>query len=361
MKRDRDFWKDMLKALAVFAAGILLCSIASFFDDVSGMLYFAGIIAIITGVVLAVHGEKSFRENKIAARKQAETEFVRLAEEKARNLQQEAERQRVIRERHERELHEAERQEKIKAVLERQKEQREKAIRDFTEDLDMIAESRVDIVCSDEPAARHLVSEMAVPHFMNITRSINTKSLFPLVVLDVETTGLNVSYDSIVEVSAIKFERDFKTPTSCFTSFTKPKKSIPAEATAINGINNQMLENAPPFEMIADSFTEYISGCNIIGHNLLFDLKFLFCGGACFSEKVRYYDTLDLAKRTLTKYEDVPDYKLDTLAEYFGIYRDSTHRSLSDCFATSFVFKGLLYLRTDKSYVVEKEIGVDAV
>lgn len=231
-------------------------------------------------------------------------------------------------------------------------EERRKSIADYNEDMNMILENKVDICVSDRPAPRRLVSEMSYPHIMNITRATNISKLFPLVFIDVETTGLNVRGDSIIEVSAIRFDENFNTPTSCFTILTKPKKSIPASATAINGITNEMVKDAPECERVADAFSEYISGCNIVGHNLPFDMKFLFCAGVNFPEKSRYYDTLELADRALEKYADVMDFKLDSILNYFGIYRDNSHRSLSDCFATSFVFRGLIYLLTDKKYGV---------
>lgn len=196
----------------------------------------------------------------------------------------------------------------------------------------------------------------------NITRSTNLEKLFPLVVVDTETTGVKPGGNDIIEISAIKFGPDF-TPISCFTSLCKPRKPIPADATAINNITDEMVADAPPFALIASAFSEYIAGCNVVGHNLPFDLRFLYISGVELPPKAKYYDTLDLAKKVLTKYGskkynhktgeyeeveewDVYDYKLESLCDYYDIYRSDAHRSLSDTYATGLLFENLIDEKT---------------
>lgn len=152
--------------------------------------------------------------------------------------------------------------------------------------------------------------------------------------IDIETTGLKVT-DSIIEIAAIRFENG---------------KPIPPEATAINHITNDMVANAPDFKSIVPSLEKFVGNSNLLGQNLKFDLKFLYKNGYDYTKQNRkYYDTLEMAKEKLTKYDrrkpydyeyDVDDYKLDTLCECYSIYRPDAHRALSDCLAT-----GKLFLR----------------
>ena len=110
-----------------------------------------------------------------------------------------------------------------------------------------------------------------------------------------------------------------------------------------------------------------IADANIAGHNLNFDLKFLFVCGLDLPSGIKYYDTLEIAKKTLVKigskkynhhtgtYEDnddydVVDYKLETLCEYYGIHRDQSHRALSDAYATGKLFKHLMIDKIDASF-----------
>lgn len=221
---------------------------------------------------------------------------------------------------------------------------------------------RVPVVQSSERTKRANLIRMPEIKYSNITRSTNLEKLFPLVVVDTETTGVKPGGNDIIEISAIKFGPDF-TPISCFTSLCKPRKPIPADATAINNITDEMVADAPPFALIASAFSEYIAGCNVVGHNLPFDLRFLYISGVELPPKAKYYDTLDLAKKVLTKYGskkynhktgeyeeveewDVYDYKLESLCDYYDIYRSDAHRSLSDTYATGLLFENLIDEKT---------------
>ena len=202
---------------------------------------------------------------------------------------------------------------------------------------------RVGIALS-EPTPRHLLKNLPEYTFSNITRTTRFDSMFPLVFLDVETTGLAPSNCEIVDVSAIKFDYGM-TPVSCFTTLCKPRRPIPASITAINHITDDMVVDAPEFRQIAPALTEFIQGCNLAGHNLDFDLRFIFAHGTDLPDGKRFYDTLDIAHNTIKK-SDTYNYKLDTLCSYYGIRREQSHRSLSDCYATAKLLSCLVYDKT---------------
>lgn len=232
----------------------------------------------------------------------------------------------------------------------------DKKYSEFNNSLNSI--SRVNIDLADPtPTKKKNKSDIPDFHFYNITAKTNLDKIFPLAVVDVETTGLNCKKDNIIEISAIKYDVGF-VPVSCFSTLINPGTDLDLDITCLTGITNEMIVNSPEISQVVQSFSNYIAGCNIAGHNLPFDLSFLFVNGVQLNEKVRYYDTLTIAKRTLEKGKtsynsdefdedyflkyDVDDYKLDTLCSYYGIYRDNAHRSLSDCFATGIAFKHLI-------------------
>ena len=218
-------------------------------------------------------------------------------------------------------------------------------------------------VCSfslaNDPIAKLHVSDLSTLTYTRITSRTNYDKLGTFVVIDTETTGLNCSCNEIIELSGIRFEN--WDPVEVFTSLIKPKKEIPAEITRINGITNTMVENAPSIGQVVPAFTEFCSGYNLVGHNLEFDLKFLYKNGVDFLKSSRkYYDTLQIAQSVLKKpkykysreygsYEidydvdyDVIDHKLVTLCDYYYIRNNlSAHRSSSDCLATGYLFKHL--------------------
>ena len=224
------------------------------------------------------------------------------------------------------------------------------------------------IIQSQESVSLLLTSELDdLVKYSRITAKTSIDRIGNFVVLDTETTGLSSANNEITEVSAIRFE-DW-TPVMVFHSLVKPQKAIPDEIIQKTGITNEMVSSAPTFSSIVPSLNEFIGKSNIVGHNLPFDLKFLYRNGFNFaSQKRKYFDTLDIAKTTLKKpkmkwdrefesYEinfnydyDVEDYKLSTLCEFFEIRDNSSaHRSTSDALATGILFHNLAQAKIGES------------
>lgn len=203
------------------------------------------------------------------------------------------------------------------------------------------------------PALKQYLKDMPEYGFSNITAKTKLKSIFPLVVLDVETTGLYPSDCEIIEVSAIKFKKGM-IPVECFTTLCKPKKPIPPQATAINHITDEMVVDCPNFRQIAPAFSEFIADCNLAGHNLEFDLRFLHVHGTKIPFEKKLYDTLEIAQRTV-KRSEIGNHKLESLCSWYGIYQTNAHRSLSDCYATAKILNYLVFDKTSRD--LEKETG----
>ncbi len=87
----------------------------------------------------------------------------------------------------------------------------------------------------------------------------------PLVFFDLETTGLNIGRDRIVELSYYKL---FPNGTSESKTWRiNPEIPIPAESAAIHGITNEDVANEPTFKAIAPEFVKVITGCDLAGYN----------------------------------------------------------------------------------------------
>ena len=87
----------------------------------------------------------------------------------------------------------------------------------------------------------------------------------PLVVIDLETTGLDVQKDRIVEICVVKRFPDGKQEVK--TRLINPTISIPKEASEIHGITDEKVKNEPKFKDLAASLGAYIDGCDIAGYN----------------------------------------------------------------------------------------------
>lgn len=157
------------------------------------------------------------------------------------------------------------------------------------------------------------------------------------VVIDTETTGISIT-NEIIELSAIKYI-NYK-PVAAFTTLIKPKESIPQEVVDLTHITNDMVLDSPTIYQVMPAFIEFVGDFDIVGHNLLFDLKFVYKYGFKFhNDNRRYFDTLEIARKNV---RGTQDFKLTTLCSYYGIIRNDAHRSLSDCLATAMVYMRIL-------------------
>lgn len=241
---------------------------------------------------------------------------------------------------------------------------RQRIISDANFQKNLISIPEFNITLDSSEPLQYNVHNIPEIKYSSVTSKSNYDKLGYFVAIDTETTGLSNSKDEIIEITAIKFERWL--PVAKFSTLIKPSKKIPFKITSITGINDEMVADAPAFSQIITSLSEFIGNSNLVGHNLPFDLGFIYSGGFDFSQQKRkYYDTLDLARKTLRvarrkwdkefgSYEidydknfDVENLKLETLCDYFEIRNNaSSHRADSDCLAAGILFNMLTRRRT---------------
>ena len=87
----------------------------------------------------------------------------------------------------------------------------------------------------------------------------------PLIVFDLETTGLDLVKDRIIQISYIKVFPDGKEERK--NIFINPERPIPHEIIALTGISNEDIENAPTFKELAPTLNETFKGCDFAGFN----------------------------------------------------------------------------------------------
>lgn len=168
-----------------------------------------------------------------------------------------------------------------------------------------------------------------------ITKSTPLRELKDFVAIDTETTGLKAEGNEIIQLSAVKFI-GFE-PIERFSTYIKPNKPIPKEATEINHITDEMVADAPSFYQIINSFESFIGNLPVVAHNAPFDVKHLYANGMTSIEDKIVYDTLTLSKKVIKNAES---YKLrDVCAELCIVFKDA-HNSDYDSLAV-----GMLYSR----------------
>jgi DNA polymerase III epsilon subunit family exonuclease len=165
------------------------------------------------------------------------------------------------------------------------------------------------------------------------------------VVVDLETTGASPKKGAaITEIGAVKVKGG--EIIGEFKSFVNPLSPIPEYITAMTGISDLMLVDAPVIDEIFPTFLEFVGSHNeavLVAHNAPFDLSFLKSAAKDLDYEWPKYKTLDtvtIARQLLTK-EDVRDCKLGTLAQFFGTKTEPNHRALDDAKATTEILHGL--------------------
>lgn len=172
------------------------------------------------------------------------------------------------------------------------------------------------------------------------------------VVFDLETTGINPESDAIIEVSAIKVKNHEITEE--FSTLVNPGRHIPRQATAVNGITDEMVADAPAVKKAMEDFLSFIGSSILVGHNIhTFDINFAYDAVLTFwgrDLKNDYVDTLYMARRYLP---ELSHYKLVDVAAYFGLETDGAHRALFDCMMNQRCYEELGKLMGEKGLTAE--------
>ena len=155
------------------------------------------------------------------------------------------------------------------------------------------------------------------------------------IVLDTETTGLEVEQGHrVIEIGALLVE-DRKKTNESFHVYLNPERPIDDEAQKVHGISNEQLKDEPKFSEIADEFLKFIENATLIIHNAPFDLGFLNNELKLASEdnpsledKCEVIDSLLLARE---KYPGQRN-SLDALSKRFDVtgYDRTFHGALLD-------------------------------
>ncbi len=168
---------------------------------------------------------------------------------------------------------------------------------------------------------------------LNLTRD--------LVFLDLETTGLNVVRDRIVQIALIKRRADGQA-TEEFSTLVNPGIPISEESMSIHGITPKDLANKPTFRQLAQKIWDFIGPADLAGYNSnRFDVPMLM------EEFARVGMDFDVSKRRLLDMQRI-FYKMEprTLKAAYRLYCEKeltdAHDALADVRATMEVFEGQL-------------------
>ena len=181
----------------------------------------------------------------------------------------------------------------------------------------------------------HIVSKFS--GFKRYPNSLYYKKDLPAdyISLDIETTGLSRE-DKVTQISAVKVINDKISDT--FDSYVNIGDStIPIHISYLTNINEQLLKDAPLFSEVAQNLLYFMEDLPIVGHNITtFDLPFL----ARYGLDLKHRLAVDTVGYSQTAPLNIPDRKLETLKDYYGIENQS-HNSLNDALATIEIYTNI--------------------
>ena len=183
------------------------------------------------------------------------------------------------------------------------------------------------------------------------TMNLNLKK--PIAFFDLETTGINIVNDRIVEISILKVDPDGTEETKTYR--VNPTIHIPEKTSKIHGIYDKDVVDAPTFKDIAREIVSFIEGCDLAGYNSnMFDVPLLA------EELIRADVDFDMKKRRLIDVQ-VIFHKMEqrTLAAAYKFYcgksLENAHSAEADTTATYEVLKSQLdryeNLQNDMDYL----------
>lgn len=184
------------------------------------------------------------------------------------------------------------------------------------------------------------------------TRDNKGKSLLcelsDYVVLDLETTGLDPAFDSIIELAALRVENN--KITQSFQSLIQPGFEIQPFITELTGITNEMLSSAPDLEQVLPDFLDFIGNSIVVGHNVNFDINFIYDSCSFLLDTNFQNDFVDTLRLSRRLFKEEKHHRLSDLITRFNIGSTVEHRSLSDCTMTFYCYEYM------KAYIKENNI-----
>ena len=162
-------------------------------------------------------------------------------------------------------------------------------------------------------------------------------------IVDIETTGGHASANGITEIAICI--HNGKKVIERYSTLVNPRRDIPIYISALTGITNEMVQNAPPFEDVAHDVYHLLNNKIFVAHNVNFDHSFVryHLAAAGYELQCNKLCTVRLGRKIIP---GLPSYSLGKLCRHLGIENESRHRAAGDAEATAQLFS--LLLQSDK-------------
>ena len=175
------------------------------------------------------------------------------------------------------------------------------------------------------------------------------------VVVDVETTGMSPLSDRVTEIAMLKV-RSGKLIDE-FSTLINPLITIPAHITALTGIDNVTVADAPPAREVARSIADFLGDSIFVAHNVGFDWGFVrqtLLRERAIDLHLRLLCTVKLARKLLPS---LPSHSLGVVAQALDIDIRQRHRASGDAYATALaLITFLTHLKNQRGLKTVEEV-----
>jgi len=169
-------------------------------------------------------------------------------------------------------------------------------------------------------------------------------------IIDLETTGLSANTARVLEIAILKVNKKGKILDS-FETLINPETEDVGRSD-IHQITYKMVKKAPKFSEITGDILNLLSGAVVVAHNAKFEENFLqseFGRTGAKLHKIPAIDTMWIAQMKL----DLFNYKLNTVADYFGVTIENAHTAMGDIAAMKEFLPKLLSTSPEIRFPVE--------
>ena len=162
------------------------------------------------------------------------------------------------------------------------------------------------------------------------------------IVLDVETTGLDVYKERMIEFAAVKLVGN--KITDSFETLINPEQPIRYSSYLIHNISQEMVEDAPKLPEIMPKIIDFIGDYPIVGHNVIFDYSFINQASKIVYGKEITNRTIDSQALFKEVFPDEPSHGLEALMNRMGVEYSTRHRAMADAEGLAKSFPKLIKL-----------------
>ena len=182
--------------------------------------------------------------------------------------------------------------------------------------------------------------------FTGVRSSVSAMPLraLPVVVLDTETTGLDVSRDRVIEIGAVRLNAGDIKEIDTYSALVNPRMPIPPAASAIHRIVDDDVASAPDFTEAMAAFAEWCGSPVIVGYSIGFDLAILKAEHERCGLDWQMPRHLDVSHLVHVLGPNLPNESLETVAAWLKLEVTDRHRALGDAVLTAQIFMALIPL-----------------